>query len=195
MQTLIRLRGLQFNTYDSPSETPSLSPALLVSLSPFDPVLSFALFLPSPSCMRSLLLWAVGLLCTFSLELTHVFERCLRWFAISIHTTCSTRRAKVVCDGIPVPSVITGPADSVPLVTQELLASRTQTHVDYQDNRDKLNSKFQVRWNEWMKDGGLSTPSFYRKVEVLLVTWDENWTDMDTKKEVYCCISGWMFRS
>lgn len=143
--------------------------------------------------MRSLLLWAVGLLCTYSLKLTHVFECVWRWFAISIHTTCSTRRATVVRDSIPVPCVIAGPADSVPLVTQELLASHTQTHVDYQDNRDKLNSKYQVLWNEWMKEGGLSTPSFYRKVEVLLVTWEKGWTDLDTKEEVYSCISGWLF--
>lgn len=145
--------------------------------------------------MRSLLLWAVRLLCSFSLELTNALKRFFRWFAMSTYTAGSTRRATAVCDAILIPSVTPRNADSLPLVPQELLAPRTQTHVDYRDNRDKLNSKYQVRWNEWMKEGGLYTPSVYQKVEVLLVSWAEDSTDLHTKEEVYRWISGWLFRS
>ena len=59
------------------------------------------------------------------------------------------------------------------------------SNVQYQHQREKENSQFQVRWNELMGEDGLSGAAFYRRVAVLLISWDKEDDDLNTADEVH----------
>jgi hypothetical protein len=52
------------------------------------------------------------------------------------------------------------------------------------DEYEKLNSDYQIRWNDRMEISGYKSSSFYLKVSVLLIAWGEDFDDLGTKKEV-----------
>ncbi len=55
--------------------------------------------------------------------------------------------------------------------------------IPYQDEREQLGSALQIAWSENIGEGDIRS-SLYRKVAVLLITWDIDWSDLDTKNEV-----------
>ncbi|KAL8821019.1 MAG: hypothetical protein Q9191_007398 [Dirinaria sp. TL-2023a] len=56
--------------------------------------------------------------------------------------------------------------------------------VQYEDPFEKENARFQIAWNTVMDNSGhYKTPSFYKKVSCLLVSWDKACDDLHTDEE------------
>lgn len=55
--------------------------------------------------------------------------------------------------------------------------------IPYQDEREQLGSALQIAWSENIGEGDIRS-SLYRKVAVLLITWDIDCDDLNTKNEV-----------
>jgi hypothetical protein len=60
--------------------------------------------------------------------------------------------------------------------------SAEDSSIPYQDEREQLGSGLQVAWSENIGEGDIQ--SSYRKVAVLLISWDIDCDDLDTKNEV-----------
>jgi hypothetical protein len=58
-----------------------------------------------------------------------------------------------------------------------------QSIVPYQDNEEQENSRLQCLWNKQM-ESAYKNPSGYREVSVLLISWDDELDDLNTKDEV-----------
>ncbi|KAL9120680.1 MAG: hypothetical protein Q9187_002765 [Circinaria calcarea] len=58
--------------------------------------------------------------------------------------------------------------------------------VEYDDKWEKWNAHGQLKWATLMEEGDYKNPSLYRKVKVLLISWDEESDDLKTKSEVRC---------
>ncbi|MCJ1475226.1 hypothetical protein MMC13_003887 [Lambiella insularis] len=56
--------------------------------------------------------------------------------------------------------------------------------VHYEDELQQLNSSYQVKWSKVMEEGKYRASSQYEAVSVLLLSWDEDYDDMDVKGEV-----------
>jgi len=56
--------------------------------------------------------------------------------------------------------------------------------VQYENEYEKLNNSYQLKWSNLMENGHYMTSSFYTRVKVLLISWDEESDDLDTKDEV-----------
>lgn len=56
--------------------------------------------------------------------------------------------------------------------------------IHYQDEYEKSNAALHLAWNTWMAEGNYKSPSFYKKVSCLLVSWDKDCDDLDTEEEV-----------
>ena len=56
--------------------------------------------------------------------------------------------------------------------------------VDYESEDEKEDSELQLRWSRIMDEGQYKTSSTYTKVEVLLLCWEDNFSDMATKQEI-----------
>lgn len=61
--------------------------------------------------------------------------------------------------------------------------SADSSSIPYQDEREQLGSALQIAWSENIGEGNIRS-SVYRKVAVLLITWDIDCDDLDTKNEV-----------
>ena len=62
--------------------------------------------------------------------------------------------------------------------------------IQNQVEDEKLNSDLQLFWSGLMeKEEGYNVSSFYDKVAVLLISWDEAHDDLKTKDEVVLCIT------
>lgn len=61
--------------------------------------------------------------------------------------------------------------------------SADDSSIPYQDEREQLGSTLQIAWSENIGEGDIGS-SVYRKVSVLLITWDIDCDDLDTKNEV-----------
>lgn len=106
-------------------------------------------------------------------------------------TTASTQTLDIRAspsEGLtPSPSVtpLSTPIDT-PLVTSVTIEH--DHHDDsiayYEDEMEKLNSSYQVKWSKVMEEGQYKASSQYEAVSVLLLSWDENSDDMDVKGEV-----------
>ena len=58
-----------------------------------------------------------------------------------------------------------------------------QSIVYYQDSEELENSRLQRLWNENM-ERAYANPSGYRRISVMLISWDEALDDLKTKDEV-----------
>ena len=56
--------------------------------------------------------------------------------------------------------------------------------VDYGSKDEKADSDYQLHWADIMDKGPYRTPLSYEKVEVMLLRWQDNCDDLDTKGEV-----------
>lgn len=56
--------------------------------------------------------------------------------------------------------------------------------IEYEDEYEKSNAALHLAWNAWMAEGVYKSPSFYKKVSCLLVSWDKECDDLDTETEV-----------
>ncbi len=61
--------------------------------------------------------------------------------------------------------------------------SADDSSIPYQDEREQLGSALQIAWSENIGEGDIQS-SLYRKVAVLLISWDIDCDDLDTKNEV-----------
>ena len=79
---------------------------------------------------------------------------------------------------------------STPVGTPLVTPVTTENHhhddsiVHYEDELEQLNSSYQVRWSKVMEEGQYKASSKYEAVSVLLLSWDEDFDDMDVKGEV-----------
>ena len=58
--------------------------------------------------------------------------------------------------------------------------------VEYDNKWEKWNASGQLKWGSLMEEGDYRNPSLYRKVKVLLISWNEESDDLKTKSEVRC---------
>lgn len=63
-------------------------------------------------------------------------------------------------------------------------ASEAADSIQYEDEYEKSNAALQLAWNSRMAEGNYKSPSFYKKVKCLLVSWDKECDDLDTEEEV-----------
>ncbi|MCJ1265850.1 Phosphatidylinositol-4-phosphate 5-kinase [Lobaria immixta] len=63
-------------------------------------------------------------------------------------------------------------------------ASEGANSIQYEDEYEKSNAALQLAWNSRMAEGNYKSPSFYKKVKCLLVSWDKECDDLDTEEEV-----------
>lgn len=63
-------------------------------------------------------------------------------------------------------------------------ANEDASVVQYQDEREQLNSSLQLVWSESVQAGNNTVPP-YRKVAALLISWDVECDDLNTKGEVW----------
>lgn len=63
-------------------------------------------------------------------------------------------------------------------------ASEGADSIQYEDEYEKSNAALQLTWNTRMNEGNYKSPSFYKKVKCLLVSWDKECDDLDTEEEV-----------
>lgn len=74
---------------------------------------------------------------------------------------------------VAVPSLqVTGSAVAAPL-----------TPVNYEDERVRKNSDWQIKWNGWMSDVQKNS-SIYKHVSVLLIAWDKECDSLQVHDEV-----------
>ncbi|KAL8688863.1 MAG: hypothetical protein Q9218_005330 [Villophora microphyllina] len=69
-----------------------------------------------------------------------------------------------------------------PIEPDAMLSEMTTVDYESQDGRD--DSEYQLRWTNVMNRGKYKSSENYKKVEVLLLRWDDNCDDMTTKHEV-----------
>ena len=56
--------------------------------------------------------------------------------------------------------------------------------VQTEDEFEKVNSDYQILWSRVMEEGNYKSSSAYKKVAVLLLSWDEKLDDLNIKEEV-----------
>ena len=56
--------------------------------------------------------------------------------------------------------------------------------VQTEDEYETYNSDMQILWSKVMEEGSYKSSSAYKKVAVLLLSWDEKLDDLDIKDEV-----------
>ena len=61
--------------------------------------------------------------------------------------------------------------------------SADASSIPYQDEREQSDCALQIAWSENMGEGEI-TSSLYQKVAVLLISWDIDCDDLNTKDEV-----------
>ena len=88
------------------------------------------------------------------------------------------------------PAAIVEPANQPSISRRDTSPTRIRKRpgdasiVEYRDEYEQLNSKYRLAWGEWMGEGSRTTSSHYKKVSVLLISWDEDFDDLHTKEEV-----------
>ena len=56
--------------------------------------------------------------------------------------------------------------------------------IRYDQEAEKINSEFQVKWANWMAEGMYLSSSSYTDVAVLLISWEKDVDDLEVKEEV-----------
>lgn len=76
-----------------------------------------------------------------------------------------------------------GPA-SLPSMKSEPPAHQDPSIINYESKHERESSAQKILWSKTMEAGNYMNPSTYARVEVLLLCWAENASDLNTREEI-----------